>query len=296
MNIFPRCFLIALFYLAGWCPIALHASSEVSYPRYGINFTPPAGWEGEETAYGYVLGSHTHPGLIIIDLHEIDSMQQLKMLAAQELTDGSSYALAPVGVAQAIDEQTLAGEFQGWFGGEQARAYAAAMVNPHGPGLLILGVTSAAAYGPAQRQAVLELVESVTFSARERGEIDQQWTQRLADHRLIHMSSSGGSRSGSSGFASSRTEADLCRGGRFSFSSSSQVAATVPGVSGHSHGGDSGSGQWRVETGSGDAGVLILEFDDGRMQEYRLTPRSEAGEINVDGERWFLSRSRSACG
>lgn len=282
--------------LLGVCLIAKVVAAEpIHYPRYGISFTPPPGWQGQETEFGYVLGSNTQAGMLVVTLHEIQSMAAMRAEAAQVLTDGYSYELAPVGGLEPVGDNGIGGVYQGVFGQEFAQAYAVGLVNAHGPGVLIIAVTSQMAYGPAHRQAALALAESVSFAPPEAGALDDQWTAQLSNTRLIYMSSTASRGGGDSGFASSRTEADLCGNGRFSMSHSSQVAMDVPGVSGGSHGSGGGAGQWRIEQAEGQAGVLILQFDDGRMQEYRLTPRAEHGEINVDGQRWFVSRSRAQC-
>ncbi len=270
----------------------------VSYPRYGLSFAQPPDWQGQETPHGYVMGSAVHPGMLVASLHEHRNLATLQQQAQAGIGDGATFQLMPAGGFEPVGEAGLGGIFEGMFSGDFARAYVVGLIHPHGgPGVLIVAVTTPDAFAPLHRDAVLALAASLRFDPPGQGALHDGWTRALAGSRLLHLSSASAPSGG--GFASSRTELDLLADGRFRLAARSQASMGVAGLSGHSRGADGASGRWRVETAGGAEsegaeGVLVLGHDDGRHTEYRLAPGAEAGEVLLDGARWFLQRGVAA--
>jgi hypothetical protein len=111
----------------------------------------------------------------------------------------------------------------------------------------------------------------------------QEWVSFLAGSKLTTMSSYS---SGSAGGYSARTDIYLCSDRSFVMREESSVSVDVGGAFGSSGGTGNGRGRWYVIT-NGQVVGLVLEFDNGETQEFRMEYENE--QTYANGERVFVT-------
>ncbi len=111
----------------------------------------------------------------------------------------------------------------------------------------------------------------------------QEWVSFLAGSKLTRMSSYS---SGSAGRYSARTDIYLCSDRSFLMRDESSVSVDVGGAFGSSGGTGNGRGRWYAIT-NGQVVGLVLEFDNGDTQEFRMEYENERTYAN--GERVFVT-------
>lgn len=290
-----KTFLFALLFALP-LPALAQTTGEVDLKYLGIRFAIPEGWVGQEVDGGYLLGSHTKPGLVLLTLHELKSVEALRSNAAQGIYE-QGIMLQPAGAVQPVGQHGVGGEFAGTINGEQVKAYIIGLVNPHGSGVSIMAATTPAQYSAEHSKLALAVADSMQFSKPETGPIVEQWKQALGNRRLTYMDSyysSGPSYDGYStgGGYSSKTVIDLCAAGHFQHSSRSSVSVDTGGAFGSSAGSGGGAGRWEVAGGPQGTAVLVLSFHDGNRQEYTLDYQDDKTLLN--GKRWFRTND-AAC-
>jgi hypothetical protein len=114
-----------------------------------------------------------------------------------------------------------------------------------------------------------------------------QWVRDLGGVRLVQMSSSYDSSSGSS----TRTEIHLCPDGRFRLDYRSSFRASTGGVSASSRNSDSDTGLWRVLTHNG---LPVLELRPTRGEVLYAVPNVRGDQFFLGDERTFVERD-AAC-
>lgn len=274
---------------------------EVDYPYLGIRLTIPSGWAGAVSGDYLLIGSETEPGLIALTTHEATGVSQLKAVADQGLTD-DNVVLRRSGKFEQVGAEGLAAEFSGSLQGQPAKAFVAGIINPHGPGVSILAVTSADKYGKRQPELVRDIVRHLKFSRPKESPFNAQWQQALTGKKLTYMKSSysadpgytdasGTSWSAYSSY-SRRTVIHLCPGNVFQrYSSASSSFDTQGGFGGTNSRGDS-AGNWRLVTGSAGESILQLNAQNGETLEYELDYRNSKTYLN--NTRYFRTPS-GAC-
>lgn len=116
----------------------------------------------------------------------------------------------------------------------------------------------------------------------------ERWVGELSGVKLIQMSSSYDSSSGSR----SRTEIQLCAGGRFAMEYESSFRASTGGVSASSRNADSDTGLWRVLTHDG---MPVLELRSIKGEVVYVVPSVRGAEFYLGDERTFVEPN-AICG
>ncbi|ARA93982.1 hypothetical protein AWN76_013005 [Rhodothermaceae bacterium RA] len=262
----------------------------MSDPYRGIRLQAPDGWVGQAVEGGFIFGSHTIPGLLLVLFHDLNSLDALRAEAQQGLVEDDGTMLRLSSPLEPFGERGLRGEYEGTIQGQAARVYAIGLLSPHGGGVTILAATEANRYTDVYAGYAEALARSVVFTAPQTPSVVDEWRQRLSGMRLTYLSSyySGGVDGAYVG-SSSEATIDLCQAGYFLYGSSSSLSVdggfgSGYNASGYSGGRDQGQGQWEVVHRGGQS-VLLLRFHDGRTHEYTLT--DEDGKTFLNGERYY---------
>ena len=139
------------FLIVGICQSAegiSQLSGKVTLPYAGVEFVIPAGWVGQETQAGYILGSHTEAGAIFLSSHESTSLEALTAEAMKGFTEQDGTQLFPEGNVEGLGEKALGAVYRGTLQGQPVKAYAVGLINPHGRGVTILSVTTPGVVSP----------------------------------------------------------------------------------------------------------------------------------------------------
>lgn len=269
---------------------------EVVEPYWGIRFKSPEGWIPQKTPAGYLLGSHTKKGFILVMQHDYTNVEQLRAAASEGLIDENGTALQLSGEVEAFGKQGVAANFEGTVEWQPAKAYAVGLLSPHGGGVTILTAVETGSFSDDYRGYVRAIAQSMVFSKPETPPVAEGWKQKLNGARLTYMDSyySGGV-DGSYVGASEKEIIDLCPQGYFNFSGHSSLAVdggTGGGynASGFSGGNKQGSGTWEV-VHRGNETVLTLRFHNGQVSEYTVT--EEDGKTFLNGRRYFRTYANS---
>jgi hypothetical protein len=275
-----RSLFVLLLFLAA-VPASAQLTGKVDDPAWGISFTVPDGWLARKIDAGYLVGSETQPGFILLTSHQYRTMQELRSESSRGVQDQNGTDLAVAGSAAAFGGNGLKVEYAGMLEGTAARAVAIALLAPQGGGVTVLVGVQESSFGPAYARLAESVARSVSFKKPSTGAIAEQWRKRLSGSKLTYLSSYT---SGSSGGYSAQTVIHLCPAGTFSMESSSSVSVDVPGASGSSSGQDGGRGIWTVVTQAGNP-VLELRFENGSAKHYALT--APQNTLHLNGTRYF---------
>ncbi len=247
----------------------------------GVQFTIPNGWFGQEAEAALVLGSNTEVGLILMMQHEYSTIAEIKAEADAGLVE-DGIMLQRSGNYETIGTNGIGAEFSGRIQGAQAKAYIASLVNPHGAGITIMSMTESDKFSARYRELAHLIAKSVKFSKPVVPPVVNEWKEALQDTRLSYLSSYS---SGSSGGSSSSVYIHLCRAGYFKYSSSSSLSIDTGGAFGYSGGSGQGNGRWDVLSDGQGGAMLVLYFEDGSTNEYRLS--FQDGKTFLNGNRYF---------
>ncbi len=262
-------------------------SGAIDYPQLGISFTVPADWTANENEGMVYLGSEKVPGLILMTIHELRTMDELKAsLDAGFSEDGIK--LFPRGTAVVLRPDVATMDYDGKIEGEEAAGLGIGMLNPHGNGVSIVALSlNRTDHGPA-RSAVMALMESVRFRKVEyTGPSTEHWRRHLTNTRLTRIesySSPGATEGTIGGGYSSEVRIDLCAEG-FTLNGSSLVSAGGADVAGSSGGSTSSEGRWDVVAAPNGSPLLQLDHTNGARSEFKLD--EDEGKVYLNGERWY---------
>ena len=272
-------------------PPAANEAQRVTDPELGLSFVPPSGWMAQKQGGGYLLGSNTHAGFIVMLPHQFRSLSEVQAAAGEGFVDEQQgIQLLPAGPFQPLGGNAVGAEFNGLIQGQSARAYAAAVLSPQGGGVTLIAATTAAAYSAAYAGFVRELAGSVRFVPRAAGAggggSDASLAQWIAGK---YYSYSGGSTlSGGSG---TERQVMFCPDGTF-------YSATESGSYGTGSWGVAGQSSNRARftiRGDRQSGVIILQWQDGSTDEYRYQVTGESGVILFNGIK-FAYAGAPECG
>lgn len=263
---------------------------EVGEPSLGFKFTPPEGWSPNQLQGGYLLGSQTQKGFVLILPHQYATLDELRAAAHEGLQDENGTMLHLEGEIESFGENGIAVNFAGLVEWQKAKARAIGLLSPHGGGVTIIAAVEEQSFGPEYVQLAEQVANRMTFFKPEIPPIAEQWKQTLSGTRLTYMwsyysSGSGGAYAG----GSQETVIDLCPQGYFNYRDSNQMAVDGgfgDGYHGSGFGGgsDKGSGVWEVAA-RGQQPILRLKFHDGRVFEYVVSIQD--GKTYLDDKRYF---------
>lgn len=260
------------------------------FPSLGIAFDIPEGWFGQENNLGYIMGSYTDPGMILMLPHESRDIEQLKLEAKQGVADNQGTNLMLTGAIEDFTSQGLQGLYQGTINYQPAKAFAVGLINPYGTGVTILAMTTADQFTDLHKELAKQVAGSVKFSKLEIKEAKREWGNLLMNARLTYMhsyNSGTGSYDGyvTGGGYSDQEQIDLCAQGYFKYSSSSTMSFDTGGGFGSSHDSGQGAGKWKVIVNTSGQDALQLNFYNGQVYEYVLSLEDKKTYLN--GKRYF---------
>ena len=264
-------------------------AQEVSYEHLGIEFQIPQGWVGQETEGGYIMGSNTEPGMLLITTHTAKSLEQLRTEAAQGIVDEGTM-LQMQGQIETLSSSAIGAEFGGNMNGQPAKAYVAGLLNPHGLGITIIGLTSSEKYSPRYKELVNTIRNSTRFSKAKTSPQVAQTKQLFQGVKLTYMNSSYdsgpsvGGYSTYSGYSEERV-ITLCRNGYFSMSGSNSFSMDSGGGFGSGGGNSGDQGQWSIGQGAYGNPMLKLSYQNGNSESYEIGFHD--GKTYLDGTRYF---------
>ena len=140
------------------------------------------------------------------------------------------------------------------------------------------GAPAAGAQEAGAQEAAASAAQPTANSALAR-----QWDRKLRGMRVTSLSRVNG---GSSGGATWRTDAYLCRDGRLFIDHESSVSIYVDGASGGSSGRESVSGRWRVVS-QGD--VAAVEIHADHVHGYMNLAMDENGRTYANDNRVYVT-------
>lgn len=260
-------------------------SDKIKNDEWGISFAVPAGWSARLTESGYVLGSRTVRGILLLLPNEAASLEEIRSGAHEGITEAGGTQLRLDGEIKPFGQNGLAANYDGTLRGKKARAYAIGLLSPHGVGAIVMLAVEPQSYTSEHTKAAESLARSIHFYKPPISPIALEWKQKLNGCRLSYFSRY---RSGSSGGYTSETTIDLCSQGFFRYGLSDEtVWSAVSGTmtSGYAMKYGQGSGTWRVIAQNGEP-VLQLNYYDGKAMSYKLSS-NEKGRTYLDGDRYL---------
>jgi len=260
-------------------------SGRVDLEEYGISFTIPERWMGQEVEDGLVLVSEDVAGFIYLSLNSYESVEDLEVEMSQGIQEGDVISLHAIGRVEEIGANLFGAIFEGVIEGDAAKAYGMAIFHRDGFGVNILAATNASAFGDSFKETAVTLARSFEFTTVNTVDVGLvgAWRERLTQSSLHYLESYS---SGLSGGSSARTRIDLCPNGDFQYSSQSSVSIDVGGVSGGSSGKRNGSGTWEVTATNQGGAKLLLQFTDGDTWEFELTTNADEHTL-LNGRRYL---------
>lgn len=284
----------------------LHASADqgkrISDPEMGISFRVPEGWKAVKQGGGYLMGSDTLKGFILILPHGYPSLDALGAEAEEGILDeDSGILLYPASELKKFGGNGLQGEFRGTIQQRDAAAFAVGLLSPKGGGVTILSAVESSSFTDAYRQLARSIASSLTFGAQATagggtgGGGAPAGTGPATDASLMryfqgkYYSYSGGSTL--SGGAGTERRVMLCANGHFFDSSEFSAQGTGDwGAVSTSR----GRARWAIQ-GDRTRGVITIIRPDGSTQRVRYQVTGESGVILFDGIT-FAFEGAAECG
>ena len=252
----------------------------ISDEQMGISFTPPSGWKAQKQTNGYLLGSDTYKGFIIIMPHNYSSLQQMSNEAQGGIVDEESgIQLQPVGGFEPVGKNGLAVEFSGMAQGREARAYAIGLISPNGGGVTILAATETGSYTSVYPQFVRSIASSLTF-IRPQPQADASDTSLMKYFAGKYYSYS----SGSTMYGSAGTERQvmLCPDGQFYDSSEFSASGGGEGLNWGGANSQGGAARWSIQ-GNKSQGSITIVRPNGKTERVQYQVTGEGGVILFNG-------------
>jgi len=250
-----------------------------------MRFTIPSGWSGRITESGYVLGSKTVRGVLLLLPNEATSLEEIRSSAQEGITEAGGTQLSLAGEIKPFGKNGLSAYYEGRLRGEKAKSYAIGLLSPHGVGAIVMVVVEPQSYAPEHTKAAEALARSIRFYKPPISPIANEWKQKLNSCRLSYFSRYS---SGSSGGYTSEATIDLCSQGFFRYGLNDETvwnagSRTVTGGYAMKYG--KGSGTWQVIAQNGEP-ILQLNYYDGKVASYKLSSDAK-GRTYLDGDRYL---------
>ena len=265
-------------------------TGKVDYPYLGLSFMIPSGWQGQETDSGFLMGSNTEPGVILMIPSNVKSLDILESNAHAGISDENGTHLQLIGNLDRIGSNAVGGTFEGFLEWQSAKAYIIGMINAFGDGVTIMCATSKEAFSSNHSQLAKQIAKSIKFSEPVIPPVAKQWGEALKGTRLkyMHSSYSNDGSYGDSGYtmgssSSSEETIHLCAEGFFKYSSSNSMSFDTGGGFGSSNGSGNGAGEWKVVGNASGQAVLQLNFNNGEVYEYVITQEGDKTFLNGSG-------------
>lgn len=266
------------------------ATGKIEYKQLGLSFEIPEGWVGQETQVGYMMGSNSVPGVILMLPHDVPyTLDQIKQQAYEGLTEQNGTSLKLSGELSDLGKQSVGGLFSGTLEWQPAKAYIIGMQNPHGLGMTIVAVTTAEQFNENYQQYAKTVMNSIQFRKPESKEDIGEWKEWMKNVKLTYMDSYSSVSPGVDGMTgggySLKKEIDLCGQGYFIYYGSSSFNVGSDNSSAYDHSTSNGNGSWDIIIGHTGQPTLVLKYNNGETASYTLT--YEDSKLYLDGTRYF---------
>ena len=248
----------------------------ISDPYGGYSFQLPTGWDSREEQGSFLITKEGEELGISVTAHNYKSKEEI-LKTAEDIVDPSSNTH----IRTTASEYGTNGVFlhlEGRSNGQNLVLEIIVQVSPYGGGVVFLTGGGAENYAGNYSEILKAMANSAQFNKPAISSAAQQWSGRLKGKQLIYLNTSGG--------GSEKITLNLFANGDYSYANNSSYLSGGSSVLSYA-GRDSNSGTWKIQN-RGDATVLVLYGNDRRIREYVLSPRQEAGEINLDNRRYFI--------
>jgi hypothetical protein len=264
----------------------------------GVHFTIPEGWVGNPVDEGYMMGSYTVPGFIMVYVMSNTGVEQIKQQMVNGIHDGYAFNLMIEGPIEEDGNNVLGGTFTGVIGKDQVRVYILAMAMSNNHGFVVISGTTVTQYNEVYRNLAHRVVKSARApenanAGKNIATGQNEWTQFYANTKLTYMDSyySGGQAGG--GY-SDEWAINLCANGHFSMHSNFEMsgggsAGTFIGTNRYN-----GSGNWDIEPVNNQLATLVLTFSDGTVQKWNMA--YEDGKTYIDKKRFYRTTANDGSG
>jgi hypothetical protein len=272
------------------------SKNEVSDPNWGFKFPLPKGWKVEKGSKGAVLGHDTIPGMIWVFPHTASSLEEIRVHLQQGL-DEEGIQLRLTSQIQSLADHALAGNFAGFYQGQQVEARGIGTLSPNGGGALIIAMTLPNNFGAELANTADHVARSMQYSPSSgpagtggssfRSGIGGSLMQQMSGV-YYSFSSAGLSYSGGT-----ETRVVLCPNGTYYRGSESSYSAGAGTSGAWGAAGQRGDqGTWRVQ-GNANEGILTTIAANGKATEYRY--RRCGGDCVYIGNTKFAVSAPAQC-
>ena len=236
----------------------------------GYSFAVPEGWTSKEGDGGFALVNREQTVIVGVKAHRYNDFRAF-MADSDLAADG----LRQIGEARKLSENAVYVRAAR----ETERGLlvidTVVMFSPHGGGVAIVSLTDAQNAATGLR-AGIDVAGTVLFSRPAALPASNEWQTLLRGKQLIYLYTGNG--------YSERRDIWLCPSGSFYLTfDGSSLSNLGSGVINSQN-----RGTWRATGAAGGGAQLILRFQDGQTRYYELSRRPSAGEIALDGARYFI--------
>lgn len=262
------CLTILVFFSANICFSQTNSAKRLTNEAGGYSFVEPENFTSEKNDEGFAFANQSKTILLLVKNHNFQNFLKFSEQANIEKDGfqmvGKIQDLGGESKTFRVTKQTP----QGWLVVDTF-----VMFSPFGGGTLIVAFSDTANAEPAFNSA-LKISRSLTFTKPQTSALALQIKTLLGGKHLLYLYTGNG--------YSERTDIYLCSSGEFVFrnDASSSSALGTGAIAGN------GDGRWTI---SNNANSLILQFNNGRTNEYVLSARQASNEIGLNGKRFFVT-------
>jgi len=232
------------------------------------SLTIPTGFKAQKSDEGFALVNPAQTVLIVVKGHDFQTMKEFDAQSNLE-RDG----LTQVGKVQDVGDKGKHFRVSKQTPKGLGIVDTFVLFSPFGGGTLVVAFCETANHEEGF-QAGLRVAESIAFTKRETSNAESQWQTVLRGKHLLYLYTANG--------FSERRDIYLCPSGEFYFHSDALSNSSIgSGVLA-----SNSDGRWKIT--ARDSVTLTLQFNNGRMNEYKITRRQAANEIGLNGNRYFV--------
>ena len=247
-------------------------TGDITYQEYGISFTVPNQWIGQESDDIFVMASSKEAGLLILMFHPAKSQEELMEKMNKGLKD-QSVNLTPMTPITTIGTNKVGGIYQGTLDGQNVKGKAIAMINPYGKGIVVFSLINETSYSQRTEELADLVANSVAFTKANGNVIGaspylQQAKEELMGYKLTYLESYYSNTPGGGGYERKRV-INLCSNGLFTFYGGSYLNFPDPNWD-PMHENAKGHGTYEILEDSGNI-YLQLNYNDGSYESLKCT-------------------------
>jgi len=259
----------------------------VQYPEYGIQFTIPEGWVGQELEESYAMQSKQGKGLMLLTLTPVRNMSDLKREFSKPITE-SGMILNPIETLKVYNDYVTR-YYTGTIDGTKVKALGLGQLNRYGHSITMAVITEIDGFLDTHKTALFSLKNSLKLKQPKVNESFNAatCTRALGGKTLKHQKNafSPGGVGGVSGSYSSTRIINLCPSGAFTYHGGSNVSVESENAHGHSGGTEDNQGNWEFKDEAGEV-HLYLHYNNGESRYYVVTQGKKGGTY-LDGIRYY---------